>query len=153
MKTRSKSRTAGVATQPGGRKLGRSSVSGPGTSAWNWDTSWYLNRCARQNLRLLFHRRTPTFPYLLPAHPLRGMLHLPPRRPGKLAVSQAQTFLFNLMERCGVQQALCWFLMNNAENAMAACGWSIPPAFATVVRVRCVSSANGAGAPRPNHAR
>ena len=26
--------------------------------------------------------------------------------------------------------------MNNAENAMAVCGWSIPPAFATVVRVR-----------------
>ncbi len=36
---------------------------------------------------------------------------------------------------------------------MAACAWSIPPAFATAVRARCMSSANGTAAQRPNRVR
>jgi hypothetical protein len=138
-----------------GRKPGRSSPSGPGTSVWSLDTSSPLNRCAPPSLRLPSQSRTPTRPrlrlHLLPPRPPRGMLHLPP--PGKLVASLVQTFLSNQMGPCGVQQATSWSRMSDVEKAMAVCGSSIPPAFATAVRVQNVRTANGTAAQRPNRAR
>lgn len=98
-------------------------------------------------------RRMPTRPCLLPPHLNLGMLLLSPRRPGKLAASQEPTFPSSRMGPCAVLLATCWFLMSSVENAIAVSVWSLPPAFALVVRVRCGSSANGTAAPRPNRAR
>lgn len=81
------------------------------------------------------------------------MLHPPPRRPGRLAALPAQTFLSSLRAPCGVQQATSWSLMSNVESVMAVYGSSTPPAFATAVRVPCVSSANGTVGQRANRAR
>jgi hypothetical protein len=51
-KTRNKSLTDGVAIRPGGRKPGRSWLSGAGTCDWSWGTSLPLNRCGPPSLRL-----------------------------------------------------------------------------------------------------
>jgi hypothetical protein len=154
-KTWNKNQIAGVATRPGDRKPGRSWPSGPGTSDWSWGTNLLLNQSGRPSLPLPSHRCLR--PHHQPSPPLpllpRAMLRPPPRRPGKRAASPAPTFLFNPMGRCGVQQIRCWFLMNDVESMMAACGWSTLPAFATAVPVRNVRSANGMEVPRPNRAR
>ncbi len=74
-------------------------------------------------------------------------------RLGKLAASPAQTFHSNLMGPFGVQQGTYWPLMSDVEKSMAVCVSSIPPAFATAVRVRYVSNVNGTAVQRPNRAR
>lgn len=81
-------------------------------------------------------------PHLLSLHPLRDMLRLLPPPPGKWAASPEATFRYNRMEPCGVRLAPFWFRMNIVESVMAACGSSMPPAFALAVRARCAASAN-----------
>jgi len=156
-KTRSLSPTAGVVTRPGDKKPGRSWLSGSGTSAWSWGIDFRLNRCAPPSLHLPSHRSMSTRPrvrpHLLPPRPPRGMRHLPPLLPGKLAASPVQTFHSNLMGPFGVQQATSWSLMSDVKKSMAVCASSMPPAFATAARVRYVSNVNGTVAQRPNRAR
>jgi len=73
----------------------------PMKTCWSQDTSSFLNRCAPRNLRLPSQSRSSTLPYLqshlLPLRPPRGMLHPPPRRPGKLDASRESAFPSNRM--------------------------------------------------------
>lgn len=117
-KTRSLIPTIGAATRPGDRKPGRLWLSGHGMGAWSWDTRSPLNRCARRNVRLLFHHRTnPRLQLFLPP---RDLLLLPPRRPGKLAALPAQTFPSNRMGHCVALLEARSCRMNTAERPMAA---------------------------------
>jgi len=49
-KTESRTRTGGAAIRPGDRNAGNWSPNGCGTSAWSWDISFSLTRCARRSL-------------------------------------------------------------------------------------------------------
>jgi len=62
-------------------------------------------------------------------------------------------FLFSPMEHCAVQQAARSPSRSGGKRLMGACGWCMQPAFATVVPVSCVSSANGMAAPPRSRAR
>ena len=74
-------------------------------------------------------------------------------RLGKRVASPELTFLFSPMEHCAVQQAARSLSRSGGKRLMGACGWCMQPAFATVVPVRCVSSANGMAAPPRSRAR
>src|SRR5579885_3357937 len=54
MKTANRTRIAGTPIHSGARSLARSWRNGCGTCAWNWDTSFPLQNCARQNLPKLW---------------------------------------------------------------------------------------------------
>jgi len=127
------------------------------TSAWNWGINCIANQCGPPRVLLPSRNSRPRShcfqPPLLPPLPTLGLLHRPLRRPGKRVASPAQTFLSNQREPCAVRQAMCWFLMSTGENAMGVCAWSLPPVFATAVRVPCASSANGVEAQRLHRAR
>lgn len=120
----------------------------------SWVIRWNQRRCAQPRSLLLSRTQTRRPPHVQP-HPLlpQGMLHRRPPPPSKQAVSPERIFLSSPMERCAVQQATHSRSRNGGKRLMGACGWCLLPAFAVVVPVNGVSSANGRGAPRKSRVR
>jgi hypothetical protein len=140
--------------RPGDRSAGNWSRNGFGTSGWNWGISWNQRPCASPSLLLPSRSRTRRLSCIQP-NPLLPLDMVHPRRPppGKRVASPELTFLFSPMEHCAVQQAARSLSRSGGKRLMGACGWCMQPAFATVVPVRCVSSANGMAAPPRSRAR
>jgi hypothetical protein len=153
-KIESRTRTVGAAIGPLDRNAGKRSLNGSGTSDWNWGISWTQRPCASPHLLLPSRSRTRKLPrvrpYWLPrldmAHPLRP-------HPGKRVASLDPISRSSLMEPCAVQQAARSRESHGGKRLMGACGWCMPPAFAGVVPVSCVSSASGKGAPPKSRAK
>ena len=93
--------------------------------------------------------------HLSDLHPLQhlDMVHPPRPRPGKRVASLDKIFRSSPMGPCAVQQAARSRSRSGGKKLRGACGWCMPPAFAVVVPVSCVSSANGMGAPPKSRAR
>ena len=140
MKIWSKTRIAGVLTLPAGKKPGRSSRNGSGTSVWSWDTSLSLGRRAPPSLLL---RCTRPKSSSLPPRAMAGP-RLP--HPGKLAASPGRTLPSSPTGRCAVQPISHLWHMSGARKPMEACAWSMRPASTVVVPVPCASSVNGMAA-------
>jgi len=83
----------------------------------------------------------------------QDMAHPPPPRPGKRIALLELNFLSSPMGHCIVQQAARLHSRSGGKRLMGACGWCMPPAFAVVVPVSCVSSVSGKAAPPKSRAR
>ncbi len=111
-------RLAGVVTHPGARKRGRLSVSGCGTSVWNWVISSLRPQCVPPCL--LPPPPRPKSSKLLP----QAMARRRSPHPGKQAASRGETLRFSLMAPYAASLIRRSLLLNSAVRLMAACAWS-----------------------------
>jgi hypothetical protein len=154
MKTKSRTRTAGAVIRPGDRSAGNWSRNGCGTSASNWGTNRNRYRCALPNSLLLSCHRASMPPRIQRTlRPHQDTAHPPLPRPGKRIASQDTISLSNPMEPCVAQQAARSPSRSGGERLMGACDWCMPPAFASVAPVNCVSNVSGMGAPLQSRAK
>ncbi|WP_236600842.1 hypothetical protein [Ktedonobacter sp. SOSP1-85] len=116
MKIASKIPIAGVLMPLVGKKPGRSSRNGSGTSVWSWDINLSLSRCASLSLPLLFP--PPKSPPLLS----RAMQQ--PRWPcrSNWVASRGATLPFSLMALCVAPWDRHCVRPKSAGRLMGACG-------------------------------
>ncbi len=145
-KTRSLTRTAGVATPPPGRRPGKSSPNGYGTCALSWDIS--LNLLLYEPLSL----PPPSASPLRNRQERRGMASRRSAGPGKLDASQARTLPSSRMELCAARLANPSSLRSGAENKEAPCVSSMRPGSQIVAAVGCGCSVNGTASRRSTRA-
>jgi len=150
-KTWNRTPTAGVVTRPPGRRRGRSSINGCGTSGWNWDIGFILIHCAPRSLLLLVRWRkrrlsTPPLPY-------QDMDRQMWPCPGNKDASLVATLPSSRMGRCAVLLGRRFVRTSGARKAMEACAWCMRPASTVAAPVLCASSVNGMAKPLANLAR
>src|SRR6266849_4761135 len=145
MKIANKIPIAGVLMPPEGKKPGRFSRNGSGTSVWSWGTNLSPNRCAPPNSHLPFHQ-PKSLQLLLPAIPL---LRSPCR--SNRAASPGATLPFSLMAPCIAQLGRRSVQPKSAGRLMGACGWCMRLASASVEAVTCANSVNGMAATHRSH--
>jgi hypothetical protein len=121
--------------------------------SWSWGISCILIPCARPRLLLPSHLPHPLHLFHCTRLLHRAMLPLTWASPGKLVASLDKTLLSSPMGPCVARLPRSCSRMSNAQKPMAACAWSMAPAFAVVVPVRCESLVNGMAVRRQNHAR
>ena len=148
MRIKNKILTVGVLRPLVGRSSGRSSRSGSGTCAWNWDMLSIPLPCARRSLPQPPSLRN--LPHACLSSQLPGMDRPHSRPPGSRTGCPARTLLPNLMARCAVLPTILSTRRNDARSEMGPCGWCMQPALAIAAPVRYVNSVSGTGPPPRN---
>lgn len=130
-----------------GRRSGRSTPQGSGSSAWNGAISWFLIRYARPSVLLPLHQHHHArLPFL-------GMLPHREVRRGTQGAALDKTLRSRQTARFVVQPSNRWLLTSDAEKPMEAGVWSLWPASTVAVPASCESRGSGMAKQLASHAR